>query len=123
MTQDSGVVTISRSRFDFDTVVNRSGSNSLKWGGPSDDTTPVNALARPLPMWVADMDFRSPPVVIDALHDAVAHGIYGYAAGPTKNYLNAVTGWQQRRFGWDVPQEWVVPVASVIGALKTILQA
>ncbi|MEX3982104.1 MalY/PatB family protein [Paraburkholderia sp. EG287A] len=123
MTQDAGVITISRSRFDFDTVVDRSASNSLKWAGPVDDTTAANALARPLPMWVADMDFRSPPAVIDALHDAVAHGVYGYAAGPTKNYLNAVTGWQQRRFGWDVPPGWVVPLASVIVALKTILQA
>jgi cystathionine beta-lyase len=123
MTQDAGVSLASRSRFDFDTVVDRSGSNSLKWGNPAASMNAAQAQARPLPMWVADMDFRSPPAVIDALHDAVAHGVYGYAAGPSKNYLDAVVGWQQRRFGWDMPPGWVVPVASVIVALKTIVQA
>ncbi|RQR25757.1 MalY/PatB family protein [Burkholderia sp. Bp9142] len=123
MRQDAGVIPISGTRFDFDTVVDRSGTNSLKWGAASDAMTPAQAQAKPLPMWVADMDFRSPPAVIDALHDAVTHGVYGYAAGPTKHYLNAVIGWQQRRFDWDVPPGWVVPIASVIVALKTVVQA
>lgn len=112
----------SQRRFDFDTVVDRTRSNSLKWGDASAVLSADQARANPLPMWVADMDFQSPPAVIGALQEAVSHGVYGYAAGPTASYLSAVTGWQQKRFGWDVPPEWVVPIASVIAALKTVIQ-
>lgn len=110
-------------QFDFETVVDRSNSNSLKWGNPAGSMTLLQAAAEPLPMWVADMDFKSPPAVIDALHEAVSHGVYGYGGAPTKGYLDAVTGWQWRRFGWDVDNDWVLPIASVIAALKTIVQA
>lgn len=123
MKQGHSVSLAGQCRFDFDTVVDRSRTNSLKWGNPAGAMTTAQADARPLPMWVADMDFKSPPAVIEALHEAVSFGVYGYSAGPTKGYLDAVTGWQRRRFGWDVPSEWVVPIASVIAALKTVVQA
>ncbi|MBK0114081.1 MULTISPECIES: MalY/PatB family protein [unclassified Delftia] len=110
-------------QFDFETVVDRSNSNSLKWGNPVGSMTVLQAAAEPLPMWVADMDFKSPPSVIDALHEAVSHGVYGYGGAPTKGYLDAVTGWQWKRFGWDVDNDWVLPIASVIAALKTIVQS
>lgn len=109
--------------FDFDTVVDRTRSNSIKWGAPGASLTPEQAAASPLPMWIADMDFKSPPAVIDALHEAVSHGVFGYPVGATKGYLDAVSGWQRTRFGWDVSNEWVVPIASVIAALKTVIQA
>ncbi len=54
-------------------------------------------------MCVADMDFKAPPAVLDALHEAVEHGVFGYPGGATD--LDAVTGWQVRRFGWDVPEK------------------
>lgn len=123
MNQDWSATRAGKSRFDFDAVVDRSRSNSLKWGDPVGAVATAHVQAKPLPMWVADMDFRSPPAVVDALHEAVSHGIYGYPAGLTKSYLDAVTRWQQDRFGWDVRPEWVTPVASVIAALKTIVQA
>lgn len=123
MTQNPSVLSPPKTRFDFDTVVDRSHSNSLKWCDSAGAMTDAQAQANPLPMWVADMDFKSPPAVISALHEAVSHGVYGYAAGMTKGYVDAVVGWQQKRFGWDVPPGWVVPIASVIAALKTIVQA
>jgi cysteine-S-conjugate beta-lyase len=79
--------------------------------------------ADPLPMWVADTDFKAPPAVIDALHEAVDHGVFGYPGGPTPGYLDAVVGWQATRFGWDVPREWVMPTAGIITTLKTAVQA
>lgn len=109
--------------FDFDTVVDRTNSNSIKWASPSASLTPEQATANPLPMWIADMDFKSPPAVIGALHDAVSHGVYGYPIGTTQGYLNAVSAWQRNRFGWDVSNDWIVPIASVIAALKTVVQA
>ena len=55
--------------FDFDTIIDRRDSNSSKWRLYSDDV---------LPMWVADMDFKSPPAIIRALHERVEHGVFGY---------------------------------------------
>ncbi|GAA1161571.1 pyridoxal phosphate-dependent aminotransferase [Kribbella jejuensis] len=107
----------------FDEVVDRRAANSAKWAGQAQWLTPDEVAADPLPMWVADMDFRSPRPVIDALHEAVEYGVFGYAAGATGDYLDAVTGWQRRRFGWEVPPEWVVVTAGIITTLKTVVQA
>lgn len=110
-------------QFDFDTPVDRRGSNSLKWGGAAAQLTAEQALVDPLPMWVADMDFRAPAPVRAALQEAVEFGVFGYPLGPTPSYLAAVTGWQARRFGWVVEPTWVVAVAGIITALKTAIQA
>lgn len=107
----------------FDEVVERRGSNSMKWGSAHAQLRPDEAAADPLPMWVADTDFKAPPAVIEALQEAIGHGVFGYPAGPSADYLDAVVGWQARRFGWEVPREWVVPTAGVITTLKTAVQA
>ncbi len=110
-------------RSPFDEVLDRTRSNSVKWGGAPMMLTPAQAAADPLPMWVADTDFKAPQAVIDALHGTVEDGVFGYPAGPTDGYLEAVVGWQARRFGWEVPRAWVVPTAGVITTLKTAVQA
>lgn len=107
----------------FDEVVERRTSNSMKWAFASSLLTPDAAAANPLPMWVADSDFRAPQPVLDVLHEAVDHGIFGYPGGATQSYLDAVTGWQSKRFGWEVPQEWVMQTSGIITAMKTIVQA
>ncbi|MFB7245623.1 aspartate aminotransferase [Streptomyces populi] len=107
----------------FDTVVDRRHSNSMKWASAGQFLTADEAAADPLPMWVADTDFRAPQVVLDALHEAVDHGVFGYPGGATDSYLDAVTGWQAKRFGWEVPREWVMQTAGVITTLKTVVQA
>ncbi|WP_427892831.1 MalY/PatB family protein [Kribbella sp. GL6] len=107
----------------FDEIVDRRTANSMKWAGGNQWLTPDEVAADPLPMWVADMDFKAPQAVRDALREAVDYGIFGYPNGPTKGYLDAVTGWQARRFGWEVPREWVLVTAGVITTLKTVVQA
>ncbi|MFF8842044.1 MalY/PatB family protein [Streptomyces sp. NPDC015127] len=107
----------------FDTVVDRKNSNSMKWAYAHQLLTADEAAADPLPMWVADTDFKAPQAVIDALHEAVDHGVFGYPGGTTESYLDAVTGWQAKRFGWEVPPEWVLQTAGVITTLKTAVQA
>jgi len=109
--------------FDFDQVIDRSQTNSMKWSRPQALLTPEECAAGPLPMWVADMDFKSPEAVLEALGEAVRQGVFGYPAGPTPGYLKAVTGWQGRRFGWEVAPEWLVLVPGVITGLKTVIQA
>ncbi|MFJ3981383.1 MalY/PatB family protein [Streptomyces fungicidicus] len=107
----------------FDTVVDRKNSNSMKWASAQQFLTADEIAADPLPMWVADTDFKAPQVVIDALHQAVEHGVFGYPGGATDSYVDAVTGWQARRFGWEVPREWVMQTAGIITTLKTAVQA
>lgn len=109
--------------FSFDTVIDRRQSNSMKWGGVQTMLTPEQAAADPLPMWVADMDFRAPQPVIDALVEAAQDGVFGYPNGAPKSYVEAVVGWQSRRFGWDVAPDWVVQVSGIITAIKTAVQA
>ena len=103
----------------FDEVIHRKSSHSLKWAFPDKLLAPDEAAADPLPMWVADMDFKAPQPVIDALGEAVRHGVFGYPGGATKSYLDAVVGWQARRFGWEVEREWVLPASGIITILKT----
>jgi len=107
----------------FDEVIDRRFSNSAKWSYDPELLTPDEVAAAPLPMWVADTDFKAPPAVLEALHGAVDHGVFGYPAGAVASYLDAVVGWQARRFDWDVPREWVLQTAGIITTLKTVVQA
>lgn len=107
----------------FDEVVDRRGTNSMKWMASHEFLTPDEIAADPLPMWVADMDFKAPRPVLDALHEAVDYGVFGYPGGAGEGYLAAVAGWQARRFGWEVPPEWIVPTSGIITTLKTAVQA
>lgn len=107
----------------FDQVIDRKNSNSLKWAFGEKLLSVDEHSADPLPMWVADMDFRAPQAVIDALHEAVDFGVFGYSRGATDSYVNAVTGWQAKRFGWEVPKEWMLQSSGIITALKNVIQA
>lgn len=107
----------------FDEIIDRQNSNSMKWSSGKQLLTPEEYDAQPLPMWVADTDFRSPQPVIDALHKAVEHGVFGYPGGPTDSYLEAVINWQRKRFNWAVEKEWVVQTSGIITTLKTVVQA
>ncbi|WP_343039258.1 MalY/PatB family protein [Microvirga makkahensis] len=109
--------------FDFDEIIDRRSSNSVKWACSGKLLTPEECAADPLPMWVADMDFKAPQTVLDALTDAVRHGILGYPGGVPKSYVDAVINWQARRFGWDVSPDWLLQTPGVVTALKTIIQA
>lgn len=107
----------------FDAQIDRKVTNSAKWSSAHKFLPPEAAAADPLPMWVADMDFRSPEPVVDALREAVEFGVFGYPGGASEGFLKAVVGWQGRRFGWDVSPSWVMQSAGVVTALKTAVQA
>ncbi|WP_085726713.1 MalY/PatB family protein [Pseudomonas sp. R37(2017)] len=107
----------------FDEVIDRRHTNSMKWDYGHNFLTPQECAADPLPMWVADMDFRSPQAVVDALSEAVQFGVFGYAGGPRKSYVDAVIGWQGRRFGWDVSRDWLMQASGIITTMKTAIQA
>ncbi len=58
-------------------------------------------------MWVADMDFKSPEPVLQALHDRIDHGIFGYAR-PERSTTDAILEMLERNYGWQVKEEWLV---------------
>lgn len=99
--------------FDFDAAVERRGTSSYKW-----DTTADGVL----PMWVADMDFKTAPVIIEALRRRVDHGVFGYTAVPDE-YYNAVDNWFSRRHGYHVARESVIYVPGVVPAVSAIIKA
>ena len=75
-----------------------------------------------LPLWVADMDFRTAPAITEALARRVAHGIFGYTRVP-EAYYNAVTGWFARRHGWHFKKEWMIYTSGVVPAISAIIKA
>lgn len=122
-TSNASAIPLADDVYDFDEVVDRKNTYSMKWGGARMMLTAEEAAADPLPMWVADTDFRSPRPVLDALHAAVEHGVFGYPGGPSPSYLDAIVGWQAKRFDWKVDREWVVQVSGIITTLKAAIQA
>ncbi|MGN0984166.1 MAG: MalY/PatB family protein [Gemmiger sp.] len=104
--------------YNFDAVVDRRGTNSLKYDFAVERGRPADVL----PLWVADMDFPAPPCALQALEQAVRHGIFGYS--DTKSaYTDAVTGWFGRRFGWQPRGEWLVKTPGVVFALAMAIRA
>ncbi|MCM3714174.1 pyridoxal phosphate-dependent aminotransferase [Alkalihalobacillus oceani] len=102
----------------FDQVIPRLGTNSLKW----DMTEQRFGEKDILPLWVADMDFKAPQAVIDALHKKVEHGIYGYPAH-SESVDKAVQNWLQRRFQWQVDADSFLYTSGVVPTISFIIQA
>ena len=101
-------------RFDFDEIVDRRGTDCLKWDGGEVDGV--------LPMWVADMDFRTAPCVTEALRKRVDHGVFGYEHVPD-SYYEAVINWFGRRHGWRMRREWMIYTSGVVPAVSAVIKA
>jgi cystathionine beta-lyase len=108
--------------FDFDEIIDRRNTNSAKWVAGKLRLTPEQVAADPLPMWLADMDFRVAEPIAKALHRAIEMGALGYGITPDA-YLEAVVDWQARRFGWHAKPEWVTRSPGVVSALSMVVQA
>ena len=100
-------------QYDFDEIVPRRGTNSYKW-----DNAPEGVL----PLWVADMDFKTAKPVADALQKRVSHGIFGYTKVP-QEYYDAVIGWFGRRHGLHIEKDWIIYTSGVVPAVSAILKA
>ena len=101
-------------KYNFDEIIPRRGTNSYKWDSARD--------ADVLPMWVADMDFRTAPPVVEALRKRVEHGILGYVRVPDAYYA-AVTNWFARRHDWQIEKEWIIYTTGVVPALSAVIKA
>lgn len=98
----------------FDEITLRKGSNSYKWDSAKEEDV--------LPMWVADMDFRTAPAIIDALSKRVQHGIFGYTKVP-EAYFNATVSWFERRHNFHINKDWILFTSGVVPALSAVIKA
>ena len=99
----------------FDAPADRRNSDSFKWGlyAQRGDV---------LPLWVADMDFRSPPAVTEALARRAAEGVYGYAKD-SEAAIEAMIGFHRDRYGYLIERPWVVPVPGLVCGLNVLCRA
>ena len=95
----------------FDRITDRRGTSSLKWD------VGVNEL----PLWVADMDFRTAPAVQEALEKRVSHGIFGYSVVPD-SWAESYAGWWRRRHGFEIKKEWLIFTTGVVPALSSCVR-
>ncbi len=100
--------------YDFDTPVDRRNTDSQKWQR--------YAGREVLPLWVADMDFRSPPEVVAALHARVDHAVFGYAR-PLASTIEAVVGAMEARYGWRIDPAWLVWLPGLVVGLNVTARA
>lgn len=104
--------------YNFDEIIDRKNTNSLKYDFATERKMPENLI----PLWVADMDFKTAPQVIDRLERTVKHGIYGYSEGK-EDYFHAVNKWYKDKFNWDVKRSWLVKTPGVVFAIAMAVQA
>lgn len=105
--------------YDFDEIIDRTGSNSRKW---SKDVM-IKNFGRDdiLPMWIADMDFKCPPPIIEKMVEVASHGVYSYTFVPDE-YYSAVISWCKRRHKWDIKKEWITFTHGTVSTLHYIIQ-
>jgi cystathionine beta-lyase len=99
---------------EFDQIIDRRGTGSVKWDKYRDRDI--------LPLWVADMDFRSPPAVIEALHERVSHGIFGYTAPPDE-LPGVIAEHLRSEFDWEIDVDWLVWLPGLVTGLNVASRA
>lgn len=101
-------------KYNFDEIIERRGTSCVKWDeSPSPDI---------IPMWVADMDFKAAPAILDAIRKRAEHGIFGYTL-VEDDYYEAVISWFQRRHGWTIRREDILYTTGVIPAMSCAIKA
>lgn len=104
--------------FDFDHEINRAATHSVKYDGRQT----MFSNNEVIPAWVADMDFAAPPAVTQALIARARHPIYGYTLFPDSLY-DALIHWMQRRHGWSIEREWIIPCPGVVPSINAAIMA
>ncbi len=102
----------------FDEIIERKGTDCLKYDFAKRRGMPEDVL----PLWVADMDFRTSSYVEDALIDRTKHGIFGYSE-VQEDYFRAVAGWMNRHHNWNVEPGWLIKTPGVVFALAMAVKA
>ncbi|HSM72538.1 MAG TPA: putative C-S lyase, partial [Anaerolineales bacterium] len=99
--------------YNFDEIIERRNTISLKWTEYTEDV---------LPLWVADMDFRTPEPILNALHAALDHGVLGYEFLQPQTQ-QVVAARMQRLYGWQVDPDWVVSTVGLVNGFNIAARA
>lgn len=99
-------------QYNFDEVINRRGTNSVKWDLCVPDV---------LPMWVADMDFKTAPIITESLQKVVSTGVYGYSLTPDAFY-ESVISWWIKQHNFTIQKEWLLATPGVLPSLSAIIR-
>ena len=101
-------------KYDFDELVERRGTNCVKW-----DECPNESI---IPLWVADMDFKAAPAILEAVRKRAEHGVFGYNIVP-ESYYEAVISWFRRRHQWEIRRQWILYTTAVVPAMSCVIKA
>ena len=102
--------------YDFDQIIDRKGSGDIK----HDALLPRWGRDDLLPLWVADMDFATPPFIVDALRKRLEHPIFGYTATPNELW-QSIIDWQQRQHQWQVQREWLTYIPGIVKGIGFVI--
>ena len=103
-------------KYNFDQIIDRSGTQAIKV-----ESLEINFGRTDLiPMWVADMDFKSPQPIIDALLKRVEHGIFGYTK-PSQEYCDSIVNWLKNRHDWHIQQEWANFIPGIVKGIAFVI--
>lgn len=100
-------------KYNFDEIINRRGTDSVKWDLTTDGEV--------LPMWVADMDFKTAPEITEAILKKVSHGVFGYSITPP-HFFDAIIDWWKDMHQINIKKEWILPGPGMIPTLSAILR-
>lgn len=100
-------------KYDFDKIIPRRGTNSVKWDVAKEDGV--------IPMWVADMDFQAAPCIRQALKERMDHGVFGYTLVPN-SYYESIISWFDRRHQWHIERDWIIYTSGVVPAISAIIK-
>lgn len=103
--------------YNFDEIVPREGTDCIKY----DAREWMFKTSDVLPLWVADMDFKTPDFIVNAIKKRAEHEIYGYTFKPD-SYFNSVIGWMKRRHNWDIQKEWISYSPGVVAGLTLAIE-
>lgn len=105
-------------KYNFDEIIERKNTHCVKYDGYQDIYHADNLL----PLWVADMDFRTPDFVLDALQKRLEHPVLGYFVH-SDNYYDSIIGWMQRRHQWQIERDWIYFAPGIVPGLAFLVQA
>lgn len=101
-------------KYNFDEIIPRKNTNSIKWDLAENDDV--------LPMWVADMDFKTPPEIIKALSEKALQGIFGYSF-ISEEFYDSIIYWWKISYQYDIKKNWILPAPGTIPAISAIIRA
>lgn len=102
--------------FNFDEIINRRGTGAIKTDALQERYGRSDLTA----LWVADMDFATPPFIIDALNERMKHPVFGYTAVPD-DYVPCIADWIESHHGWKVKHEWIQYIPGIVKGIGMVL--